>query len=545
MFMSHWLVIFFPCVEVYKIIVQSKPWHKYVHTFLHKNVKENNLKVQSITETFLMSTVRTRVFHEASNGRFVLTLLEHLKNEHEFKMPTGNAGFENLNWDNRMRILEGIVWAPWSKQILWTFDLDKHLRLNLTFQHISFTAGKFYHCKFGQLHIKDINSKQDGHVFCGVHSETSNFPNYVKVMIKMDISFMASSNLQMFFSVIDKMVLISKKTLKRKKSLTPVWHVYFIKMRREIKYFHIQTLKLKFLLLSHDVSVDIFDGPGPLSPKIKTVNQAVTSTFQCVVIVYLTQEKNSHNIQYSAWPQVKQAGQFLSAGKHLVIAFPSSYQSNIEIIKFNTSVFHKINVTILNLKGISSRNPLCYHAGLAVYSEHFHEIYLECDNQTKSHIFKSTFSKSPSVILVLYHHPEYTSVNISLIVSTTQCQIKRQNTCFYTWRCFSYGRSYCLKANARYTKLMGDKNAIQMVNLQNNTCVVVQFWFEMNTDLLKLLSYRVIQCTVMSFRHKPVIKDGHSLATQVRALMHGKCYMLMKKPSCFLTKETNLGACEQ
>ncbi len=511
-------------LKITKTQAQVKLWFKFVETFGQMNVEINSRKLKTLSEIYKISSVRTGVFYKAASSCFTLSLLEERINKHQFTIPTGNAEITSLNWDKHFRILEGIKHIPYSKQVLWTFEMEKHLRINLTFHLISFLAGKFHHCKLGSLQVKDMGSKKAGDKYCGMCSHLINYPDYVKVLIQMDISFMATTNVNMFFSVIDKMVVISKNTLRSKKSHTPVWHIAFIQIMRVIKYFHIQTSKLKFLLLPHDVSVDIFDGPGPLSPKLKTVNQAVTSTFQCVVIAFITQKVVSKQIQFSSKNHIFLKHQPLSPTGQAFISFNECYKSNIAIHGFDTSPNLQINLTVLNLGHSSPSNHLCHHAGVSALGEQFQEVYLECQNKVQ--MFRSTYSTSSSVILVLYCYPEYTSFNISLKISTTKCQIKRENTCFYNWRCPFTGRAYCSHANERYTKLKGDIHALQYLDINRDKCVVVQFRFEMNADLVKLVHHRVVVCAVYFSVNQVADKTKFSLATQVRALLHGEYHIM-------------------
>ena len=120
-----------------------------------------------------------------------------------------------------------------------------------------------------------------------------NYPDSSEVNLTVKAHFQVMFNVSISFSSIIQSHLSSNCA-----EFQPTWTLYFQKRMVSLQKIHIQvdrlySLRMK-LNLSTFVSVEIYDGPGTLSPKVHIAQYTDLSTFQCILYSF-TRHKETVN----------------------------------------------------------------------------------------------------------------------------------------------------------------------------------------------------------------------------------------------------------
>ena len=130
----------------------------------------------------------------------------------------------------------------------WKFILDKHLRLNITFYHIVIKINKLYDCSVGNLPIKTFmkNPKIFSFSYCGIHSNTVNYPKYQNVDIIHSLRPYVSYHVKLSYSVIE-VNRITSYAVEKHQELKPKWILHLVQQMQHILKIHLLVDSLKFL----------------------------------------------------------------------------------------------------------------------------------------------------------------------------------------------------------------------------------------------------------------------------------------------------------
>ena len=156
-----------------------------------------------------------------------------------------------------------------------------------------------------------------------------------------------------------------------------------------IQVFKYQQMKINTIHCKGCI-VTIFDGPGIRLEKFNSKNTVVTISFQCLIYVQALKGLFVKNMDYtSILPEIK-----------------------VLITKY---LHH------FTYNGVSS--TLCLYGGFAVFNEE-NLVFKKTFSSCKSHIYdsRSFYSKNSSLLLILYMHEQYSSINISFTISTVKCK---------------------------------------------------------------------------------------------------------------------------
>ena len=128
-----------------------------------------------------------------------------------------------------------------------------------------------------------------------------NYPDSSEVNLTIKAHFQVMLNVSISFSVIDSGIIQSHLSYNCTQ-FQPAWTLYFQKRMVSLQRIHIKvdrlySLKIK-LNLSTFVSVEIYDGPGTLSPKIHIAQYTDVTTFQCV-LYSLTRHKETVETKFN------------------------------------------------------------------------------------------------------------------------------------------------------------------------------------------------------------------------------------------------------
>ena len=174
-----------------------KYWFNYVRKVLHRNIKlifEYYKKQKYFDFHFiLLSIERTQMFKQSATS-----LVQYNRNcsDRWEKMEKGIVKSTSVNTVGG-KLSAGAKLCGWKIFSIWIFRLHKLYRLNITFDHLSFSMSFHHSCDFGNM---VINSAARFKIkYCGILSEMRIFP----VNSNVTIGFIVGRNTKfstIFFS---------------------------------------------------------------------------------------------------------------------------------------------------------------------------------------------------------------------------------------------------------------------------------------------------------------------------------------------------------
>ncbi len=156
---------------------------------------------------------------------------------------------------------------------IWKFQLDEHLRLNITFEYVQFSLMNFHGCATGNVSVKET-------VFCGMHSGMSFFPRQPVIQVLLSAKPNVAFQTKYDYSVIDCKTLFTATSIKKVLFHShlvlprqPSWRTYVYHSDIIIATYHIaaekyQRIKVTVLKLPTQFCV-VHDGPAADSKQIK------------------------------------------------------------------------------------------------------------------------------------------------------------------------------------------------------------------------------------------------------------------------------------
>ena len=282
--------------------------------------------------------------------------------------------------------------------------------------------------------------------------------------------------------------------------------------------------------VNSQATIDLFDGPGTLSPNIYLYNQEsyTTSTFQCAIHLWTPFTENLE----------RECG-------FTFVTMPSNISKKIKMSKFLThTISHELTnskiwkifshanlkLTIKTIMYTGYNDPICTFAGISVYSANKDtEITNDCFSFYDYIIDKDIYSNSNMTLLVIYFYKEYGTLNITMQLSMTQCKSVTINTCALTYLCQLPNNTMCrghreqIKSlNLNYTQISRDFP----ISVNPGQCFILQMVSFIDT-LNKLKSS--IDCNI-KFYHIDILKRKIKIQFQIKAFFHRE-YCLFDKSS--------------
>ena len=406
------------------------------------------------------------------------------------------------------------------------FILDERLRLNLTFQHIYFGFRNLHDCSVGEMRVISHSPVMQIFKYCGIHSNLINYPQNKNVSIIL--TSIAAPRIKnghvydviIFFSVINTKTIFS---LPKSKSLWKnlVWNLYLQHKAIRVMRFKLTTAKYQTLMINFTVNscatVELFDGPGTLSPNIYRHKQESykTSTFQSIVHLWILPTENFK----------KECG-------FIFVTMTSTISSKIKVNNFLTvnishgftkpevwKIFSHTNLklTIKTIMYTGYNDPICTFGGISVYTGNIDaEITNDCFSFYNYIIDKDIYSNSNVTLLVLYSYKECGTLNITMQLSTTQCKPVTINTCALTHLCKYPNTIMCKEhreqiksLNLNYTQISTDFP----ISVNPEQCFILQM-VSFIDSLNKLKSS--IDCKI-KFYHIDILKRKIKIQFQIKA----------------------------
>ena len=291
----------------------------------------------------------------------------------------------------------------WSLQ--WKFLLDKHLNINLTFEYIHISVQNNFECYIGKLEIKDLHSNNSDFLYCGIYSNMIVYPPFNYIKLHLSLRLLVSCQIQFSFAVMDSNRIVSF-VRKNSEAVNPVWSLYFNETHLFCEKFHLMDQKFRYLkisfLIRNGFAKEIFDGPGTMSKIIQPLFQHgrqvyVTSTFQCVIHVYLKSKAAGQNITYASITKQIQSTVTLNRSDAMgQIKYPNHRSNSITCAILIKTIKHfRVNLTVSSLTSSLERNDLCYYGGITIFDKNNQnktELSTLCLNHSFVHRYKNIYS---------------------------------------------------------------------------------------------------------------------------------------------------------
>ena len=205
---------------------------------------------------------------------------------------------------------------------------------------------------------------------------------------------------------------------------------------------HISSVKFSKLIFQImyylEDNVVIHDGPGFENKilKLSANNESdpslvlyYTPTFQCM-IHFISQNHQPLHKALFRYRNVKQdivTKMFLDFNETKIISFPNSLENEsnkVAIFEISVPLGFYVNVSILNFKYGGFRISTCHFAGITTYNS-INSTYKEMSTVCQPHygIYKShkMYSETSKIVLVIYHHEEYSKIEADILISATRC----------------------------------------------------------------------------------------------------------------------------
>ena len=425
-----------------------KFWFNHVRKFLHRNIKlifEHYKKQKYFDFHFiLLSIKRTEMFKQSATN-----LVQYNRNcsDRWEKMEKGIVKLTSLNTVGG-KLSPGRKLCGWKIVSIWIFRLHKHYRLNITFDHLSFSMSYHHSCDFGNMVIN--SSARYKIKYCGIHSEMRIFPPNSKVTIDFIVEKLTKFSTIFFHSIIDPNNIITIPSLMHDNSNISRWTLYFLKTHIYLHKFMLRVHTYQYLVINvtdcRNCSVKILDGPDFMSPSLKPFsiqgNETthhhnnyqlyLTSSFQCVIYLFHFNTSFSNEIfKHSSSKKKSENNIPISPFKNAShFTFPNNQycsHKNVCIIPFQTNAGYRLNVSMRGIYSSDQGDILCSYAGLSMYdiiNQSYIDIYTICKPSERN-----IYSNTSKMLLVYYSFKKYSSFSVELGFSTTMCKVVELNLC--------------------------------------------------------------------------------------------------------------------
>ncbi len=335
------------------------------------------------------------------------------------------------------------------------FYLDNNFRINLTFLYIYFSSPSVKNCYFGRIVVssyateKSVNARSLD--FCGMHSKLTHYPEYRITEISVITAEQVLYDTFLLFCAIDPERIVSMNFKKSK--ITHLWCVQLLSVATcvsvyNLKVKHFQTILIQALLPTNLSFYQIYNGPGVRSERLRCITLHHTqlkcqgSSFQsCVYLHRPTVTRVMDGLlKFSGEDEHKRTS--LSPEQTSTVLFPHQRPCgifNLCVLHFQSNHSSVVNVSVIHLVHTGYNNTVdCKFAGLAAYDfqhQRFRQVASQCHFPRYEGMMNRHFNDSyPSIyarklLLVLFEYAEYSSLSLTLQISTTKCNLFTVNPC--------------------------------------------------------------------------------------------------------------------
>ena len=472
-----------PQEEVNTTQSYPKNWFAYVSQMMLSNLKRHHGNKKDVTnsqnDSFVLKLFK---FIDYSVGRikFVLNMsMNSLRNSFMgknrrsvcIKKPCGKVGLKIKGFELENKESTDCSLNPSLRKTLkvytyfyaWIFHLDPLLSLRLLFFNIYISLKNLHSCYSGHVEVKSfsIKGKWLPMTYCGIHSHMVAYLPYNNVSVGISVKAYVTFIVSLKYNIVDPKIIFSCTIQKNNKTITPEWVIYDNQKKTIFQKFTLNVAKWqKMQITIHTIKgymIRVHDGLGIWSPKLKSTKHLenkkyfLTSSFQCTIQTSFSSDSKSQNALFfrAVSRDIDRVLNFSEKRTHLNLSYPDGFCNRALsdcILKVQATESARINVTITDLHHSGDLfEYACYFFGLTAYSiihESKEEISSVCTTSHGIYRHRSLYSKTNVVLLVVYTHREFGFWNMSLLVSTTFCNIVQIDVC-NSWRNFSSPNTGC------------------------------------------------------------------------------------------------------
>ena len=325
------------------------------------------------------------------------------------------------------------------------FNINRKLRLNITFVLIYFSVNN---CTLEALRIQRDGNRRILYTFCGHHSPFNFYPNFRKVVMKVETWMKIPFALNYFFTVMDQYIVYNTPKVQFVGVLPDL--IYKVNHDTIFTTYFIQVKKISNIVFSsvHNLTSTyvIYDGPGFLAHSIIVNNnikkKISTSTFQCILQILMSSIliNSSGKFQYISQYLNNNIVVDLNHPTYMNVQLPNTICLDyVCVVHINTEMDFQINVTLNEIVSEGIYNPNCKYGGIVV-GEYLDYKYEESNAVCQKHNglieqSRSMYSKNSSLVLILYWYNIYQNITVSLSLSLTRCKSVNIDLCEYNAQC--------------------------------------------------------------------------------------------------------------
>ena len=426
-------------------------WHSYIDKLLYITAELLPVEIQlCLSDHFIALKSHIILYHRKRIDSFLHVVNYIYKPTYNFrnsslvmrkpfgKIKINSSGIDDLygSKSDKCEQIQNKYKRDYHWSLQWRFLLDKHLKINLTFEYIHISLQNNFECYIGKLEIKDLHSNDSDFLYCGLYSNLIVYPPFSYIKLHISLRSFVSCQIQFSFAVMDSNRIVSF-VRKNSEAVNPVWSIYFNETHLFCERFHLMDQKFKYLnitfLIKNGFAKEVFDGPGTMSEIIQPLFQNdrqvyVTSTFQCVIHVYFHSKAAGQNIAYdSITVQIQSTVTLNRSDVMSQIKYPNcQLNSDMCVILIKTIKHFRINLTVSSFTSSLKRNDHCYHGGLTIFDKNNQnktELSTLCMNHSFLHRYENIYSTHVSMLLIFYSYPEFGELHITVELRPTNCKV--------------------------------------------------------------------------------------------------------------------------
>ncbi len=455
-----------------------KYWLDYLDSFLSQTLF-NGLETNSMTSTLFISILKS------------LSFMSKVFFSKKDNWVTSEYFAEYLIEDLMGRISPVAIKQTFCQGEFWiSYDeipkhyflkLDHHLRLNLSFEYIYFSAHSVDKCNFGRLEIKSDGDSASTSSFCGIHENVRYFPPSRKVTLTVHRkelefrylqkdtavnTFLDSPNNTVFiptpvkfnmslqFSLLDSKRITSINLETSSYGLYPIASLHFFHSQAWLKIYHLRVEHTKIIGLKFPLNnlsnLRLCDGPGVKYSLMNVQSHVIifstfnttmvhfnSSYFQC--ILHVLDNNQTNFIQFQSHPAE------MHENNHRIhsstsITYPENTSSLKEISAWilSTDIGLHLNISVEKMTSSGYDNPCCDYAGVAWYNQaNTSQVFVDkqCvvkryEERNETHeVYRNIYSQGNVLRLVIFSFRKYVSFSVTFSIMTTKCMSIRFNSC--------------------------------------------------------------------------------------------------------------------
>ncbi len=331
---------------------------------------------------------------------------------------------------------------------LWNLELVAELRTRFCVDTIYFPLSHL-ECFKGNLTILQ-HSSHSQFSYCAQLSSFYLYPPGHKLGIKISVINIIPYKVLMSHMTIDKHII---ETIQQFHSIQNLNSSVLIRQKHAVLSYFIQVRKIsKIMFHVANTKHVIFDGPTFSSAFLDSTSDTkfvkhkfTSSTFQCWIQFLAEPDITSRTLfNYSSqelqFLRLKPASAFPK-----VIKLPKhTCEKSLCAISVAAPLSHHVNVTILNMSFEGNYTLTCAHGGLAVIdkreSKHSEILTLCVSHNDAVQQSRNIFSKTSTVLFVMYWYLNSSSISCAASMSHTRCEPIEIDVCRYHSFCHLFGK---------------------------------------------------------------------------------------------------------